>query len=369
MKVTLLTNNLQKKLSFLNHAVSTKSQLPILLNFLLETVDGRLKISATDLEIGIETFINCTVEEEGSVTVPSKTFTELINSIPDDNITLQTKENTLEVISKKTKSTFQTSNKEEFPKLYEEKGEKIATFTDSNLHKDISSVIFASSLDTTRPALSGVLVRKEDEGFLLVSTDGYRLSLKHYKVDGSKESGDQSFIVPARVFKELLAINDEQGEISMFVSKGSNQILFEKGETILIGRLIEAEFPNFQKIIPSDFSISVLFDREEMQKAVKVCSIFARDAANIIKLSFAKDHVIVSSQTSAVGENSVKVDAKLTGEENEIAFNAKYLTDLFANTDAHEMVFEMTGPLNSGVFKVKSDPSFLHLIMPIRVQS
>lgn len=368
MKVTLLTANLQKKLSFLNHAVSSKSQLPILLNILLETSDGKLKISTTDLEIGIETLLPVTIEEEGAITLPAKTFTELINSLSEDTITLQTKDGVLEVISKKTKSVFQTTSRDDFPTLYEDKGEKIAVLPQEKLHKDFSSVIFSASTDTTRPALSGVLVRKEAEGFLLVATDGYRLSLKHYKVEDNKGVDEQSFIVPARVFKELLAIKEENNIIDMYVSHGTNQILFEQGETVLVGRLIEAEFPNFEKIIPSDFSVSVAFDKEEMQQAVKICSIFARDAANIIKLSFHKDHITVSSQSSSVGENTVNVEAKLSGEENEIAFNARYLIDLFANVDAEEMVFEMTGPLNPGVFKIKNDPSFLHLIMPIRVQ-
>ncbi|HZE86764.1 MAG TPA: DNA polymerase III subunit beta [Methylomirabilota bacterium] len=367
MKVTLLTNNLQKKLSFLNHGVSNKSQLPILLNLLFETTNNKLKISATDLEIGIETFLSVTIEEEGGTTIPAKTFTELINSLPDDSLTLATTNNTLEVLSKRTKSIFQTTAKEDFPTLYEEKGEKIATLGGETLAKDVSSVVFAASVDTTRPALSGILVRKEAGGFLLVATDGFRLSLKHYKVVNNTPE-ETSFIVPARVFKELLAMKEEKNDITMFVSQGSNQILFEQAETTLTGRLIEAEFPNFEKIIPSDFSVSVSFDREEMQKAIKICAIFARDAANIIKFSFHKDHITVSSQSSALGENTVNVDATLSGEENEIAFNARYLLDIFANVEAKEMVFEMTGPLNPGVFKIKDDTSFLHLIMPIRVQ-
>lgn len=367
MKVTFLTKNLQKKLSFLNHAVSQKSQLPILLNILLETADGKLKLSTTDLEVGIETTLTATVEEVGGTTIPARTFTELINSLSEDTITLQTKDATLEVISKKTKSVFPITAKEDFPKLYEEKGEKIAELADEAIQKDFSSVVFASSTDTTRPALSGVLVRKEAEGFLLVATDGFRLSLKHYKVVG-EASEDTSFIVPARVFKELLAIKEEDGSINMHVSQGSKQILFDHGETTLVGRLIEAEFPNFERIIPSDFSVSVEFDKEEMQKAVKICSIFARDAANIIKFALEKDHIIVSSQSASVGENTVKVDAKLSGEPNEIAFNARYLIDVFTNLEAKDVVFEMTGPLNPGVFKIKGDNSYLHLIMPIRVQ-
>lgn len=368
MKVTLLTPNLQNKLSFLNHAVSPKSQLPILLNILIETKEHAIKISSTDLEIGLETTIPATIEEAGSITVPAKTFTELINSLTTDTITLQTKESTLEVISKRTRSVFQTISKEDFPKLYEERGEKIATLQESDIKKDFLSVVFSASQDTTRPALSGVLVRREDEGFLLVATDGYRLSLKHYKIAEQNRNETESFIVPARVFRELASIKEESTEVGMYISQGSNQVLFEQGQTVLVGRLIEAEFPRFEKIIPSDFSVSVSFDREEMQKAVKICSIFARDAANIIKFSLRKDHIMVSSQSASVGENTVHVEAKLNGEENEIAFNAKYLVDLFATVDAKEMIFEMTGPLNPGVFKIAGDQSYLHLIMPIRVQ-
>jgi DNA polymerase-3 subunit beta len=368
MKVTLLTANLQKKLSFLNHAISAKNQLPVLLNILIEANGETITVSSTDLEIGIEIKIPATIDEEGAITVPAKTFTELLNSLSEESVTLHTTDNKLEVVTKKTNSIFQTISADEFPSLFEEKGEKIAVLETEDIQKDFSSVVFSASQDTTRPALSGVLVRREDEGFLLVATDGYRLSLKHYKTSEKGDGANSSYIIPARVFKELLAMKEEKGEILMYVASGKNQVLFEQGTTVLVGRLIEAEFPNFEKIIPSDFSVNVTFERDEMQKAVKICSIFARDAANIIKFSLRKDQIIVSSQSPALGENTVTVDAKLHGEENEIAFNARYLIDLFSNTDMEEMVFEMTGPLNPGVFKAKNDQSYLHLIMPIRVQ-
>lgn len=367
MKINVLTNNLQGKLSYVNHAVSLKSQLPILLNILIETSKNGIKLSSTDLEIGIETFLPATVIEEGGITVPAKTFTELISSLSEDSLTLQTTDNTLEVISKKTKSVFQITPKDDFPNLYEEQGEQIAVLQESSIHKDLSSVIFAASNDTTRPALSGVLVRKEKDGFLLVATDGYRLSLKHYKSENT--SGTiESFIVPARVFRELLAIKEKDKDIEMYIAQGSNQVLFIHGDTVLVGRLIEAKFPGFEKLIPSDFSVSVSFDREELLKAIKICSIFARDAANIVKLSFQSDKIVVSSQSQSVGENTVNVDAKLKGEENEIAFNARYLLDVLSNIEEKDLVFEMTGPLNPGIFKIQGDNSFLHLIMPIRVQ-
>lgn len=369
MQIQILTSNLQGKLSFLNHAISAKNQLPILSNILLETKTDTIKLSSTDLEIGMEVTIPAQIEEEGSTTVPAKIFTELISSLSDETVTLHTVRETLEIATKRTKSVLQTIKSDEFPKLYENKGELFTTLQIKDIQKDFTSVVFAASQDTARPALSGVLVRRESEGFLLVATDGYRLSLKHYKVAvGAQADKNASFIVPARVLREMLSFKETKEGISLFTAHENNQVIFESSDTMLIGRLIEAEFPNFAKIIPSDFSVSIAFDREELQRAVKVCSIFARDAANVIKLSLKKDHILVSSQSSSIGENSVRVDAKLDGEENEIAFNSRYLVDVLANVDEKDMVFEMTGPLNPGVFKIQGDNSFLHLIMPIRVQ-
>ncbi len=366
MKIEAITKDFISKLSFLNHAVSSKSQLPILLNLLLETKDGKLKLSSTDLEIGIETNIPATIIEEGGITVPSRSFTELINSLSDTKIMLQTAGNTLEVSSKRTKSTFQTIAASEFPKLYEELGELIAVMDEDTLKSAFARVIFSASSDTARPALSGILLRPENEGFLLVATDGFRLSLKHYKVPNVHTKADKSFIVPARVFRELMSIKEDKGGVGMYASPNANQILFKQGASILVGRLIEAEFPNFEKIIPSDFSLSVSFDREELLSAVKICSIFARDSANIVKFNIQKDHITVSSSSPSLGGNTVDVSAKLKGEENEIAFNAKYLLDLLSTLPDEEIIFDMIGPLNPGVFKIKDNASFLHLIMPIR---
>ena len=136
-----------------------------------------------------------------------------------------------------------------------------------------------------------------------------------------------------------------------------------------MGRLIEAEFPNYEKIIPTDFSTKTVFEKESLQKAIKTSYVFARQTASILKLSIKKDKIVVSANAPSVGSNTIEVDAKTTGEENEIAFNARYLLDLLSNIDADEMSYEMTGPLNPGVFKIVGDTSFLHLIMPIRVQT
>ncbi len=366
MKLTLLSQNLQKKISLVNHAISSRSPLPILSNFLLEAAAGKLRILATDLEIGLQVDVAANIEEEGSVAIPAKLFYELIQSFPEEKITISLEKETLLVKGKNIQSSFQTNPKDEFPKLYEEAGEKIATFTTSDLKNAISQVVFAASLDTTRAALSGILVKREENGFLLVATDGYRLSLKHHSVKESRE--EVTLLIPARVFKELLQFLEQDKIVELYVAKASNQVMFVQEETVLVGRLIEATFPNYEKIIPTDFSTKAIFDLGEMQKAVKISSLFARESANIVKFSLEKETIRISAATPSLGENIVTVEAKITGEENQIAFNAKYLLDLFSNITSDTIVFEMNGPVNPGVFKIENDPSFLHIIMPIRVQ-
>ncbi|HXS14736.1 MAG TPA: DNA polymerase III subunit beta [Candidatus Saccharimonadales bacterium] len=365
MKVTLLSENLQKKLSLANHAISSRNQLPILAHVLLETKEGKLSLSSTDLEIGIETTVPCQVDEDGATTVPAKLFLEIVNSLPQDKIILETKDGTLHIISKRTKSVLQTTPKDEFPMLYSEKGEKLLTFVKGSFKEIFSKVVFASSVEATRPALSGVLVKKTHNGFVVVATDGYRLSLDEVKQNEEAQL-QKPVIIPSRLIKEATNLS-EGGDVTMYISEKNNQLLFEQEETVLVGRVIEGEFPHYEKVVPTDVATKAFFDREEMQKAVKLCAIFARETANIITLSLLKDKIVVAAKTPSLGENTVEVEARLEGEENEIAFNVRYIVEALSNIPDNDMAFEMTGPLNPGVFKIVSKPEFLHLIMPIRI--
>lgn len=369
LKTTILIDNLKNGISFSHHAISSRSPLPILLNFLIEAKNGELKISATDLEIGIEFKMPAKVESEGSVTVPAKTFLDLINSIDEKKVLLEENEKVLVLSGEKLKTQFPIISASEFPKLYEEKGEKKAEFKKSDFDKLVSRIVFAAAQDTTRPALSGLLIEPEDGGINLVATDGYRLSLKKdasAKIFTKEESS--KLIVSARLIKEIMNSKGDSLNISMFTSPTSNQVLFELSESIIVGRLIEAEYPEYQKIIPQESNTKIEFDRQDALNAVKSCSVFAREAANIIKIAITRDKLIFSASASGAGENEVEVEAKVTGEENEIAFNARYLLDFLTNIDDEKITFEMTGPLNPGVFKIAGDNTFLHLIMPIRIQ-
>lgn len=367
MKITFLSDNLSKKIAFLNHAVSTRGQLPILSNFLLEAKNGKLIISATDLEIGISSSIPVNIEEEGRTTIPAKNFSDLFSNLGSQKIKLFLDGQTLKLTGDKIKASFQTIPADDFPKLYEEKGEEFINIKKNQIEEFLLRVVFAAALDSSRPALSGVLLDKDKSEALLVATDGYRLSMQK-NVFKTSEELLKPLVIPARIIKELLSIKEEDEVLKVYVAEKNNQVLFLQGETILVGRLIEAEYPDYQKIIPTDFSTKAEFNKEEFLNAIKICTVFARETANIIKISVGDNKIIVSANSPSVGEDSVEVEAKTTGEENEIAFNAKYVLDVLTAVDKETLVFEMTGPLNPGVFKIKEDNSFLHLIMPIRVQ-
>ncbi len=363
---TVLLENLKTAVALASHGVSSRSILPVLLNFLLETQKEGLFISSTDLEVGIKIKVPAKIEDVGEVTIPAKTFSDLISNISSEKITLVQVGNMLELKTTHIHSKFPTISATEFPKLYESKGKLAGEFKKEEFDRQISRVVFAASLDSGRPALSGLLIKPEGKGLSLVATDGYRLSLKQDFSD-SLSKGVDSLLIPARVLRELVGIKDCE-TVKLYTSDESNQVFFECGDVSLVGRLIEAEYPDYQKIIPQDFGTKAFFGRPEAQAAVRACSVFAREAANIVKMSIAKEKITFSSSASSVGENEIEVEAKVEGEENEIAFNARYLLDFFSNVDEDEISFEMSGPLSPGVFKLEKDKTFLHLIMPIRVQ-
>ncbi len=367
MRATVVLDNLLEKTSFLNTIASSKPPLPILSGVLIEAKRGRLIFSATDLEIGAMIETTASVEEEGRVVVPAGPFLETLSNLREEKTTLENKETLLLVTGKKTKASFVTMDEAEFPKLFDEKGEEALDLKKEEADKEMARVVFAASTDAGRPALSAVMLREDKEALLMVATDSHRLSLnKTPSVKLKTALSKKQFLIPSKIIK-LIVSQKGGGEIRAFVLEKNNQIVFSLGDTTLVGRLIDAEFPDFEKIIPEEHSVRAEFERTEFLSALKVASVFARDNANIVKLALKKDSLSISSKSQNMGEDTVEVEAKVTGEENEIAFNARFLSELLQNISEDRIVFEMQGPLNPGVFKIADNPNFIHLIMPIRV--
>lgn len=365
MKATVLLDHLKKHISLLSRVVPTQSQVPVLLNILIEATEEGLIFSATDLDMGIRIRIPAKIEEKGAVTVSGKHFVEVVNTLSSSRITFSLTESGMHIESEDGKIVLQTIPKDEFPKILEEKGENVYTFTPDEIQKTFSKLTFSVSPDDSRPELTGIYIAQKEDHVDFVATDGYRLSLKRVPAKLILSS-DQGIIISARLIQEVMHI--KEGEISMYIYHEGNQILFETKEMLLIGRLISGNFPDYERVIPTDNNTKVTVDREEFAKAVRLSTVFARESANIARIKVEDKTLFLFSRSSGVGEGEIKVAAVQTGENNEIAFNVKFLNDLLRVVSDKELVMELKSSTEPAVFKIPSDKEFLHVIMPVKVQ-
>jgi len=373
MKFSILQENLNKGLNTTNRFIASKAQLPILNNILIKTDQGRIKLSATNLEIGINLWLGAKIQKEGEICVPAKILTEYITSLPPQKINLENKKNLLEVNSDSYNANFITLPSVEFPIIPTLKNKPEISLSLKDLSKSISQVAFASTQDEGRPALTGVLIKTTKDGLILVATDGYRLSLKEIKgIKGlEKLSKHKEILIPSRALIEvgkIIGENKEDNDLGMSISKENNQVIFSTPNVEVISRLIEGKFPDFERIIPNKNTTKITVDTESFFQAVKSASIFARESSNIIQFEINNSQMEIISNSPQVGENKIKLEVKTEGKGGKIAFNSRYLLDLLNNLNSELLTFEMSSSLNPGVFKPADDKSYLHIIMPIRVQ-
>ncbi len=368
MNVTILQENLLKALTRSGRLLSNKPQLPILQNVLLVAEEGRLRVTTTNLETSETIWVGGKVEKEGGICVPARILTEFVSSLPPSSVRLVVKEQSLAISCDGFSATIPGIAQSEFPPVpaLSEKG---------GIHLDrgafataLTMVLFAAATDEGRPLLTGIKITSSGGRATLAATDGYRLSLKHAPLDVKEEL---DLVVPARALSEVAKTigEEKEGETLTLTKTKEGQLGVVVGDTHIMTRLIDGEYPNYDKIIPKTHTTRALLDREAFTRAVKSAAVFARDNANIIKLSLDKQKVIVSANTPQVGENSVELSAKIDGEGGEIAFNSRFLLEFLANYTGEELLFEMTGSLNPGVFMPPKDDTFLHIIMPVRVSS
>lgn len=374
MKLSVLQENLAKGLTVASRSVASRVQLPVLSNILLATDQGRLKLSATNLETGINYWLGAKVEKEGTISVPAKVFTEFVTSLPTEKVKLETKENNLFVRCGNYQAEFNSLAATEFPNIPSIKGRPDISFAASGLVGAINQVAFAAAQDEGRPVLTGVLLIIKGKELILVATDGYRLSLKKLPTTkGIVESKElrKGLIIPSRTLMELARIMSEVSQeknIGLTITKKANQAIFSAPESEIISRLIEGQYPDFEKIIPDKGKTSLTVDLVELTRAVKVAAIFAREAANIVRFSIDQKGLEITANTAQVGRNKIRLEAKVKGNGRKIAFNSRYLLDLLGVAEAKEINLEITGPLNPGLFTLTGDKSYLHIIMPVRVQ-
>lgn len=368
MKVTILQENLHRVLSTVSRVIPTRAQLPILQNILLQIQEGRIKAIGTSLDTTLVSWCDGKVEKEGSVLVPARVVSEFVATLPPGSVNLEAPEGNLRISCAGFVASVATSPASEFPPLPGGgKAPKTALATGGFI-KTLGRVLFAASADEARPILSGVRFVQEDKETTIVATDGYRLSRVVVPIKLAK---GLDVVIPGRSLFEVLRLAKEAGgkDELRFSTTEDGQLAFFVGDSEIYTRRIDGEYPPVDKIIPKTHTTRATIDTGAIIQAVKSAAIFARDNSNIVRFSLGKGGIVVSANAPSVGENKIDVEAEVEGDGGEIAFNSRFLLEYFAAVDADQVSFEMTGSLNPGAFRPVGDDSFLHIIMPVRVQA
>jgi DNA polymerase III subunit beta len=368
MKLQVLQENLAKALLNASRFANQRAQLPVLGNIKLSTKKTKLQIASTNLEVSISVSVGAQIEKEGEITIPAKVITELISNLMPGTINIEAEKEQLKISSSGFSSTVSGMNTSDFPSIPQSIDAKTSIVLPKKEFLDaLSQVSFATSVDESRPILTGVLFIFQKDALVLVATDGFRLSQKKIKIANLPKL-DQ-VVLPRSPLGELSRLSEEADEILFNLKKTDNQITFGINDTILSSRILEGEYPNFEKIIPKEATIKVEVDKDELLRAVKLASVFARDSANIVKLNINKGSVDISAESSNAGNQKTKIDAKVTGEKFEIDYNYRFLEDFLHIVKGETVSMEFSSPTAPGVFGDSSDTNFLHLIMPVRIQS
>lgn len=376
MRVSCLQENLAKGLSVVGRAVATRSTLPVLANVMLSTDNGRLKLSATDLEIGINCWIGAKVEEDGATTVPARSFIDLVNSLPSERIDMEliVRTQTLNLKCARYEANLKGIDAQEFPLIPAlEEGEGQITLEPTAFRRMIEQVVLAAATDESRPILTGVLAKFEGNKLTLAAADGFRLSVRTAELPTETEPA--SVIIPARALAELARISTDEEDITLAITPTRKQALFHAPNVDLVSQLIEGNFPDYQQIIPKSYSTRTVVNTNSLLRACKTASIFARDAANIARFQIAPGgelapgHITIAATSAELGDNVGEIDASIEGDEIEIAFNVKYLIDVLSVMDSAQVVLETTTSSSPGVLKPVGDVDFVHVIMPMHVRS
>jgi DNA polymerase-3 subunit beta len=380
MRVSCLQENLAKGLSIVGRAVATRSTLPVLSNILLATDEGRLKLSATNLEIGITCWIGAKVEEDGATTVPARTFVDLVSALPAERVDMQliVRTQTLNLKCGRFENNVRGIDATEFPLIPGADDAKAIRIDSETLRTMINQVVFAAATDESRPILTGVLAKFENDSsgngkVLFAASDGFRLAVRTAPLI-EPVPAPTSVIIPARALAELGRISgDQEDPVTITITPSKSQVLFHLDHIDLVSQLIDGNFPDYTQIIPKKKETRTVAGVAELLKACKAANVFARESANIVKLTvdpggeLAPGHITVQATSAETGDNVGEMDATVEGAPIQIAFNVKYLIDLLSAANSAQVALETTTPSSPGKFTPVGDDLFLCVVMPMHI--
>ncbi|NPV53135.1 MAG: DNA polymerase III subunit beta [Firmicutes bacterium] len=345
-------------------AVSARTTLPILSGILLEGRDGKLRCVGTDLELSIETYITAQVGEMGSLLLPARYISDISRKLPEDHAVVEASETYIATVSS-GRAVFKINGMDpsEYP-IFPVIDEGVRFGINGGILKNlIRYTSFAAALEETRAFLTGVLFDVAPKGINMVATDTFRLAMKREQYNMELE-GERRVIVPARALNEVMRLIRENDEI-VEVSLGENQIAFKFGETTIVSRLIEGQFPNYAQVIPKGFKTRLLVETDKLLAAVERASLVGKDEFGTVKLAVSNDTLMIRANSPDVGQAFEEIAASREGEDGEIALRSKYLTDVLKVIDGERIYIELTGAISPACFREEKSDDYIYLIMPV----
>ena len=351
-------------ISIVQKAITGKSTMPILEGIYIKTNKSTLTLIGSDMDVSIQTSVDATIIDEGSIVIDAKIFGEIIRKLPNSTIKIETIENQLIKITCE-KSVFDVvyMNTNEFPEL-PQINENLKVSVNQNILKNmIKGTSFAIAQDETRPILQGILFEVKNKNLNLVALDGYRLAVRGEFLDTDI---DIEVVIPGKTLNEVSKILEDVDDI-VDITFTNNHILFNLEKTKIISRLLEGKFINYNSLLPQEHKLFVNVNRQELQNAIERASLMAKDGnTNLIKLEVQQDNLIITSN-SQLGKVREEISIKLQGEEIEIAFNSKYLLDVLKNMEEDEVVMKMTSSISPCVIEEKDNENAKYLVLPVRL--
>ncbi len=369
MKINTSKASLLKGIQVVQNAVSNKNTLPILSHILIEAKKQELKLTATDLEIGVSIKVEGEVIEEGAITVPAKKFSEIIKELPDQgviNITIK-KGQSINIESGKSFFRLIGLQKEDFPQLpdfpaHSSKNAEIVKIPQKTLKSMIQLTSFAMSHDETRYVLNGLLFSLKDKTLKLVATDGRRLAFIEKEIPET-ENIKKEVIVPMKTIQELNRNLADTGDV-LFCFK-ENQLQINLDSITITSRLIEGEYPNYEQVIPKKTKEEVKINTQDLLQATRRASILTNQDSQSIKMNIIKDRIIITKNTPELGEVREEIEVDYKGGELAIGFNPVFLIDVLKNLGEDSIRFGFVDPEKPAVFK--SGDSYTYIVLPMQV--
>jgi DNA polymerase III subunit beta len=362
MKISVSREKLLNAIQTVQNIVSPRATLPILGNILMETHEGNLVLITTDLDVGISCAIPVNTQEEGSITLPSKKLSDIIKEFPEGNVNIIVKKNNLvDIECDKVRFKLMGLPKDEFPKFPEFKDKETLQLEQASLKEMLNLTSFAVSHEETRYILNGILVEVKDNALKLVATDGRRLAMSNGKLSSTSKI-EFSVIIPIKAVNELNRNLKDEGKISIVM--GTNQILFDIDGTLIVSRLIEGTFPNYQQVIPSPAEKKIHLSREGFLAAIRRANLLATPDFQAIKLEVFKNKMVISKSTPDVGESREELDIEYQGKELIVGFNPHYLIDVLKNLRQEFLDLELADADKPGVIRTGD---YLYLVLPMRL--